>query len=45
MKTKYDNSISQSNKSIRVESFGRVKRTYHKPTLSVGNHESLVLTK
>jgi len=45
MKTKYNNSISQSNKRIRDESFGRVKRTYRKPTFSVGYYESQVLTK
>ena len=45
MKTKYDNSISHSHKIIREESFGRVKRTYRKPTLSVGYNESQVLTK
>ena len=45
MKTKYDNSISQSHKRISEESFGRVKRTYRKPTFSVGYNESQVLTK
>lgn len=45
MKTKYDNSISQSHKTFREESFGRVKRTYRKPTFSVGYYKSLVLTK
>ncbi|MCH7523491.1 MAG: hypothetical protein IIC74_00420 [Bacteroidetes bacterium] len=45
MKTKYDNSISQSHNRVREESFGRVKRTYRKPTFSVGYYESQVLTK
>ncbi len=45
MKTKYNNSISQSHKRTRDESFGRVKRTYRKPTFSVGYNESQVLTK
>ena len=44
MKTKYDNSISHSHKIIREESFGRVKRTYRKPTFLVGYNESQVLT-
>ena len=45
MKTTYNNAISQFHKRNREESFGRVKRTYRKPTFSVGYYESIVLTK